>query len=259
MKTRLLLHLLIALAILLSSCSESMLGEMSRTIEDPVISVPAVKSFTDELVIELSWEEDPGADEYVIYRAVDPTGNYDVIYRGNDLSYSDRLVQDETCYLYTMVKMRGYEAFGPSLSTLGVGSMTVADEFEPNNSEETASPFLFDLSANTHYYVSDNKLHTLEDQDWYSIEVRPQMQVTFSVEVSGVSANDPTLLLFYTRPNTPVEVRNQAELNIKNNSMERKTFYFCIFPDKAEIITNSSNGGRIIYYELSYIMEQAIQ
>lgn len=258
MKTKL-IPMAFILSFCLYSCSDSLLGEMNRIIKDPVVAEPVVKSFTAELAIEVNWEEDPGADEYVLYRALDTSGDYEILYRGTDLQYSDNHVGSEMRYLYTLVKLRGEEIFGPSRPILGVGSMTIADDYEPNDEEESPTNFLHNLSANVYYYASEGKNHILEDRDWYAIEIRPQMQASFKVEVSGVSANEPTGLMFYLQPDTPEEIKNQAELHIKNSTMEKKFFSFCIYPDGTQIITDTHGGGRVIHYELDFIKEQSIQ
>jgi len=250
---------LFPLLFLMAGCSSSLIEEMSRIIDDPVVAEPEVISFTDELVIELSWDEDPGADEYLIYKSVDSVNQYSLIYRGTDLIYSDRNVANEKRYLYSLVKMRGNVDFGPSSPVLGVGSMTVEDVYEPNDDESEASPFLHNLSANVQYYTSEDRLQILDDRDWYSIEVRPQMQAIFKVLVEGVPSNSETGLMFYLQPHVPSKILNQGELVIRNTSMEKKSFTFCIYPHGATIITGSSGGGKFIHYDLNFIAEQMIQ
>ncbi|MBB6480910.1 hypothetical protein [Spirochaeta isovalerica] len=246
---------LMPLLFLLAGCSASLFEDMSRTIDDPEVQKPWVQSFTEELEIKISWEEDPGADEYVLYRADDNIGTYEKIYQGTSLEFFDSDVSEQGRYLYTLVKMRGEEAFGPSLPVLGVASMTMEDEFESNDREENATPFLYDLSANVQYYADNTKQHILEDRDWYSVEVGPRRSFTFQVLYTGTGSQE---LEYYCQPETPQGLDSESEITIVNTTMESKIFNFCIYPYGANILTGSSGGGKIIQYDLDFTAEQEL-
>ena len=58
-------------ALLICSCGGGLLTDMSRTLADPTIAVPTVTSFVSENRIDVSWSSDPGADRYMLERALD--------------------------------------------------------------------------------------------------------------------------------------------------------------------------------------------
>ena len=233
------------------------MSDLSRSSDDPFIEAPGVTSFSDEYLVQVSWTEDDCADEYLLYRSIEGTDEYSLIYQGNTPSYSDSEVIDQKRYLYRLVKMRGDESFGPSNTNMGVGSMTTEDEYEPNDSEATATEFEYDISANSYFYVSQDAEHTLEDLDWYSVEVRSGFKAVFEISATALTAEGKTGLYYYINPGTSEEVTNGGEIQIVNETLAKKTFYFCIYPYVESIITDSSagGGGMLIPYSLSYIGE----
>lgn len=243
------------LPLLFAACSDSMITDLARLDDDPIIVEPTVLSFTDEFVVEVQWDEDSCADEYILYRSIDGADDYSIVSQGVDTEYTDTDVEDEGRYLYCLVKVRGTEYFGPSESIMGVGNSMSRDEFEPNDSEEDATAFEYDLEANTYYYVSDEVDYCVEDIDWYSIEISPQVKVILNVVVSGTVSSGATDLIFYQNPNNPEDITSSGELTISNTTYTTKTFYFCIYPDGANVVTNSSGGGDVISYELNYMGE----
>ena len=59
-------------ALLICSCGGGLLTDMSRTLGiHPAIAVPTVTSFVSENRIDVSWSSDPGADRYMLERALD--------------------------------------------------------------------------------------------------------------------------------------------------------------------------------------------
>ena len=128
---------IIVLALPVLSCSEGLLGDMLRVLTDPVVEGPSVVSFGKEQTIEITWKADPGADEYILYKAEDALlPVYEILYQGTDLSLIDTDITAEHRYLYTLGKVRGTVLFGPSDPVMGVGSNVIQDDLEGNNVKE---------------------------------------------------------------------------------------------------------------------------
>lgn len=241
-----------------SSCSNGLLPQLSRRACDPQIEDPQVICFSDEFLIKVQWPDDDCADEYALYRALDTDENYKLVYQGVKAEYLDRDIESEVRYLYRLFKIRGNRRFGPSSSRLGVGSATRTDDYEPNNSRDTATSFEYTVVANSFYYVSHSKAQSLMDTDWYSVDVRPRSVAEFKVNVPSVASNQPTGLKLYQHPNLPEIIINNKTLSIENQSYTKKRFYFSIYPDGASIVTGPHGGGHVIPYTLTLVQEHSL-
>ena len=186
---------IIVLALPVLSCSEGLLGDMLRVRTDPVVEGPSVVSFGKEQTIEITWKADPGADEYILYKAEDALlPVYEILYQGTDLSLIDTDITAEHRYLYTLGKVRGTVLFGPSDPVMGVGSNVIQDDLEGNNVKEKAAKLVWDLNANLFYYRSNNG-EKLEDLDWYSITVPPRRKaMIFPCLFSRVQSSERSTL-----------------------------------------------------------------
>ena len=250
MRLRVIISLLVPMFFL--SCGDGLLVDMTRIADDPVITKVQAKSFIDENIIYLNWEEDPAADEYILYRAEDNiVHSYQVIYQGNDISFVDTDCSDENRYLYTLAKLRGQKIFGPSNPVLGVGSNVCRDELEENNSKDQATILTWDLVANIYFYRDwlDNEL---EDLDWYSVTIPPRRIANIVVTQAGQATGDVTYMMFYLEGSNPTPLLNNTAQPIPNYSYSEKKFYFLISPNSAEFISDPTlAGGSLIGYTIS--------
>lgn len=243
---------IIALSFIMLSCSEGLLGDMLRVITDPVVERPTVVSFEKEETIEISWNADPGADEYILCKAEDAVlPVYEILYQGTDLSLTDTNITGEHRYLYTLSKIRGTRLFGPSFPVLGIASCVIQDGLENNNTKETAVRLVWDLDANLFYYRSNNG-DEIEDHDWYSITVPPRRKAMIVVTQNGLGSGADSWMKFYLEGYVPETIVNSNAISIENYSYEVETFYFLISPNSSEFIGDPAlGGGGLINYRVS--------
>jgi len=250
MKIQLLLITFFLLFIL--SCSEGLLNDMLRVITDPVVEEPCVVSFEKEETIEISWNADAGADEYILYRAEDAlTPVYEILYQGTRLSLTDTDVTGEHRYLYTLGKVRGTVLFGPSDPTLGMGSKVIQDNLEGNNVKEKATTLVWDLDANLYYYRS-NDGEEIEDFDWYLLTVPPRRKAMIIVTQDGLGSGADSWMNYYLEGHVTETIINSNAIPVENYSYDEKTFYFLISPKSSEFIGEPTlGGGGLINYRVS--------
>lgn len=234
------------------SCSESLLNDMLRANRDPVVELPSVVSFEKEEIIEIRWNADPGAEEYILYRAEDTlTPVYEIVCQGTSLSLTDTDVTDEHRYLYTLGKVRGTELFGPSDPVLGVGSSVIQDNLERNNVKEAAAELVWDLDANLYYYRSNNG-EEIEDYDWYFVTVPPRRKAMIIVTQSGMGSGADSWMEYYLEGHVTETIINSNAVSIENYSYDEKNFYFLISPNSSEFIGDPTlGGGGLINYRVS--------
>lgn len=230
------------------SCSDGPLGNMLRVDDDPFVSVPSIVSFEIEEQIKIGWNEDPGADEYVIYKTLDlEIPVYEILYKGRLLSIVDRGVIGGNRYLYTLGKIRGTQLFGPSNAVLGIGSMVKNDELEGNNTKEKASRLNLRFDANIYFYQSFEGAE-LKDVDWYYVIVPPRKQANVVVtydQSGGIS------LYFYLEGHALQSITSGDSLSVTNNTDEERFFYFQISPNTSTFINDpAAGGGNLIDYNI---------
>jgi len=237
------------------SCSNGLLGDMERVLKDPVVSPPEVGSFENGNFLTVAWANDPGADEYLLYRTPDtPVPVYSLVYRGTELSYKDTGVQSEETggrYLYTLTKARGTQLFGPSDPVLGVVSGVIPDSNEDNDTLEKATELVWDLQSNLYYYRSYSG-EELIDHDWYSITIPPMRRAIVVITQNGLINNESSWMSFALVENVPQTVVSGDSIGIDNSSYSEKTFYFLVSPRPAKFINDpSQGGGSFINYTVS--------
>ena len=54
------------LAVFILSCSDGLFNELNRPSADPDITEPRVISFSEESTININWDDDILADEYIL-------------------------------------------------------------------------------------------------------------------------------------------------------------------------------------------------
>ena len=240
-----------ALLILFSGCYEGLLMDMQRTQRNPVVSPACAESFRETDMIAVSWEEDSGADEYLLYRSADTAvPSYKLVYRGTSLTFEDRDVKPDHRYLYTLAKTRGTKFFGPSDPVLGVVSGVVLDTNEPNGTKESAVKLVWDLQSNLYYYKSFSGEELL-DTDWYMVSIPPRRKAVIVITQEDLTGTD-SWMSFSLEEHVPRTVISGNGISIENNTYEEKDFYFFIFPLSTKFINDpASGGGNFINYTLS--------
>jgi len=253
MKIKIKTLVITVVSFILLSCSEGLLGDMLRVIADPVVGIPTVTSFEKEETIEITWNADPGADGYILYRAVDTENPvYEILYQGTDLSVSDTDVINGAGnrYLYILGKVRGTKLFGPSDPALGVGSMVIQDELENNDTKGRATRLIWDLDANLYYYLSYSGAE-VKDYDWYSVIVPPRKQANIVITQEGLSANENCYISFALESGGVDPIINSIRIPIKNKTYVEKTFYFKISPIPGYFYDDPPTvGGSLINYHI---------
>jgi hypothetical protein len=235
--------------LLATGCSQGLLPELDRVLRDPVASPPFVRSLDRELRIEVSWEADPAAEEYVLERAEDSLlGAYTPVYRGTGTFYTDTDCRNQGRYLFRLSKTRGSRLFGPSSAVLGVASDTCRDELEPNDLEEQATELGdFQLRANLYYFRATPGLYpgqVLQDFDWYSLDIPAQWGLP--------SGSEYTYLCFYQKAAVPIRVVNNQLVAVANPSPEARRILFKLSLDPADVILEPTlGGGTLVAYTIN--------
>jgi hypothetical protein len=225
---------------------------MSRSVSDPEASTPVVKSFSQENVIEVYWDSDPLADEYILYRALDGAVlNYSQVYRGTDCHYSDSNGDEFDCYHYSLAKVRGDKIFPMSPSASGVLSLTMEDVYEDNDEKDKATLLTSSVIANI-YGFRDLQMGILADEDWYSVIIPAKRTAYIILEQLSPSPSDGINTHFdmYVEGQPSEPVVNYSGPTISNTFDEEKKFRFKIFPNKGKFYPGLSAGGVIVSYKL---------
>ncbi len=243
---------LVMAALLAGSCGEGLLTNMNRTLADPVLEVPVVTSFVYENRIDVSWSSDPGADIYVLERALDAASPaYSVVYQGTRLCYSDADCADQVRYLYRLTKVRGNKSFGPSDAALGVASSVCQDAQEPDDCDAQAAFLQSTLAANLFYYTTVFQQHNAplvsQDADWYSVEVPANSTANIVVtqiqpELGAGETN--AWMYFYLKGQFEDEIRNSLPIAVTNYSNVKAQFLFKIRPVPSRFPANG--GGSLV-------------
>ena len=248
----------LAFSILLAgACSPGLLDELDRVLRDPEVRPPSASSLDQEYRIELSWDADEAADEYVLERAEDTAlGAFLQVYRGTQTRFADTDCRDQCRYLYRLSKTRGRKSFGPSVPVLGVASATCRDGLEPNDSEDQATTLEYDRQANLFFYRATPGRYRgaeLQDADWYAVLVPPRRKANLLVTQPGLEQGSLyTFLYFYLKGSTPFRVVNNQLIEIDNTSFEPGRFLFKLYPNPDDFIMEPTlGGGMLIDYTLS--------
>lgn len=239
--------------LLCSGCEEGPLYEMDRLAEDPFIASPRSECFLMERCVELSWEEDPAADEYILRRAQDAAQpNYQILYRGGKTSFQDVDLQHEQRYLYTLSKRKGKREFGPSEPSLGVGHDSIGDMWEPNDGKGEAAGLLFQLNANAYFY-QDYHDNCLTDVDWYTLSIPPRHVAWVQIDqIRPEVGGENTYLFFQQEGHSRIEFADNDPIEIYNYSMEERSFRFRVSPIPAKCIHELEvAGGTLIEYTVT--------
>lgn len=243
-------------SLLIDSCTDGLLTDMKRTLADPVVTAPAVTSFVHENRIDVSWSADPGAELYVLERALDAASPaYAVIYQGTATSYADTDCIDQGRYLYRLTKTRGNKIFGPSDAALGIASSVCQDSQEPDDSEDQAALLESTLAANLFYYSTIFQQHNAplvkQDTDWYSVEVpaNSTANIVITQIQPKLSGTANTWMYFYLKGQFEEEIVNSQPIPVANYSNVKTSFLFRIRPIPSNFPANG--GGSLVNYTVT--------
>ncbi len=243
-------------ALLICSCGGGLLTDMSRTLADPAIAVPTVTSFVSENRIDVSWSSDPGADRYMLERALDAvTPVFTIVYEGTNTNYSDAGCADQARLLYRLTKERGSRSFGPSDVTLGIASAVCHDAQEPDDTESQAALLESTLQANLFYYTTNFQQHNAplveQDADWYAVDVPANSTANIVVTQNFPALPQGTVnawMFFYLKGQFENEVINSQLIPVANYSNAKTTFFFKIRPNQVKFPANG--GGTLVNYDV---------
>lgn len=258
---------------LIFSCSQtSLLNQMAtNNIIPDQKTTPTVKSFDIENSIVIEWQSDPGADEYILYRAETPNGTYSEIYRGSQLKYIDNVAGYNIgkFFYYKLAKKRESQEFNRSNYAHGVRAESVKDLWEVNDSIETLKSMdgRNAITAKIHYY-RDLKYGDIQedlmDIDWYSLTIDPNKFVQFKVtfmnisKLEGIAGEDKLKVTSSYLPGTQV-FTNEETFNLYNTTNEPKSLSFELFADKLDFLgADNTPGYKVITYWLSIVQIKPI-
>jgi hypothetical protein len=245
--------------LLACGCSPGLLPELDRVLRDPTISPPLVRSLDQELRIEVRWESDEAAEQYILERAEDSLlPGYSEVYRGGATFFLDADCRDQGRYLFRLSKTRGSRLFGPSRPVLGAASQTCRDLLEPNDSEEQATVLGDYLrQANLFYFRATPSPsypgQVLQDADWYSVQVPSQWTAHILITQAGLpTGSEYTHLYLYQKAAAPIHVTNNQLIALDNPSPEPRRLLFKLYLDPSDFILEPTlGGGLLVEYAVS--------
>lgn len=218
--------------------------EISRLADDPAISKPNVKSFSIDDAIEITWEKDLHADEFILYRASDRAHlDFLEIYRGIEPEFIDTEGSEGEIYLYSLAKVRGEKEFDKSSSVIGVFSKDNCDSLEPNNIEEDATLIGSEFVANLYNFQSVNGLRET-DIDWYRISLQGNTSASIVLsQLYELADGEDTGFLYSVDNGSVSEVLNNMEIVLANSSDEEREFLFKLYPDPVDFLPAAGISG----------------
>lgn len=233
MKKIIKLFILLSVALLMS-CSDGLLSQMNIVEALPETKKPEVKIFVRENAMVLGWTDDPGADEYLLYRDNNLNGSFNnIVYQGANTKFTDNTVEDDTFYYYRLAKKKGYKEFEKSDFSYGVTNCTRNDCYEPNNRKEDAKPIDNVTYANIYFY-KDNAGNQLVDRDWYYVNIPARKYLKIIIYIHGSAGMGSGEIRYTREAGEVVDIFDTIDtINIKNNDYIAKTVYFQISVNKA--------------------------
>lgn len=242
----------LVLVVVLSGCSGGLFADLGENIIPPVVVTPNAVPFAAEEQITLSWDEDPGADLYLLYR--DDTSTPLVptlIYVGEATSYVDTDVVANRNYYYRLAKRRGDRIFGPSDFVYAVATDTRQEASEPNDQLTNAAQFVDGVAGTLHGF-QDGLGSRLIDQDCYRTTVpgNHRLIVRFAEATDFTSGDvDVSLIGDGVQP-----IDTNGELRIENYSLQPQVFFFCFTINESNFFSGAgagaASGGAVGGYRL---------
>lgn len=243
----------ISCVLLICSCSSGLYDEINRLVSDPEVAGPHVLSFSGENIVEISWDLDKQADEYILYRALDSAVlNFEEIYRGTSCVYTDRKGVDLDVYHYCLSKVRGKKIFEMSDPVTGIFTLTAADSFENNDHKGDASLLSSDLYANIFGFRDIFFNEITSDEDWYYVVIPPRRtaHVVLS-QISPAPSGENSHFDVYVEGCPSEPVKNTGDIAITNTFDYTKCFFFKFYPSMTKIFSSPGPADAIVRYKLS--------
>lgn len=233
----------------MSSCSAGLYERLNRKDIIPAISAPSAHSFAVEHGIVLTMDDDPGADEYVLYKDTSPAGSFtNKIYQGTERTYTDYAVDDEVFYYYKLAKIKGGTEFDKSETVAAITGPTICDIYESNNSKAAAAALLDRMDANFYFYRNHHSTEAV-DADWYKVTVPPRNTVRLEIRITsaGYTANS---LQYNEEGGATQGIINGSNFQIDNNGLTSKTCYFQISADRGRIGVQEMITYRVVLLQI---------
>jgi hypothetical protein len=251
------IYLSMILLIVINSCSSDLFDMSIKGNKDPETTSPTVKSFLVERSLITEWANDKYCDEYILYRDTSPAGNFNsIVYMGTGTGFNDTKLIDDTFYYYKLAKRLGNKEFPKSNYIPGVSTFSRQDEYEYNNTKETAKKLDSTTNANIYYY-KDAAGNEFEDVDWYYVHLEASGSAKSSVRliINEYSANvDPGDIQYNIEGQVPQSLFQGQPFDIANGKTTVQDIYFQISVNKNKIANPFLNKMgdyklSIVYYE----------
>jgi hypothetical protein len=238
--------LLAALVIMGGSCKQTeQSGGGDR--EPPFYDAVKADFFRGNLTIQLSWEQDAGADNYAVLRSEDGIGGpgpFETVYRGRETYYLDRDVESDGRYVYRLDKEGDVYITGRE-TTLAVGSAGEVDINEPNDSAEEATA-LGSFKKGTIYYFRFSDGRTLEDADWYGVRRNGAGPIYIRIIEEGAGVNGSLYVQEAGKPASAVVSGAAFQINASSGDY----VYFAVRPAAGEFVSPGMAGGTVRSYRI---------
>jgi hypothetical protein len=234
------------------SCTSSLYDSLGMKDIYPDSKAPVAASFAVENGVSLSWQADPAADSYRVYRDTAPDGDFTLkVYEGEGLSFTDTGLTADQFYYYKLSKLQGWKEFGKSAAVAAYVSQVRRDSYEDNDSRERATLLKNPVSCSI-WYFQDAYQNSVSDTDWFYIDVEAGMNQTAAFEnFSNIGNGD---LLYSVNGDNPKTVISEQEVSLTNKEQKTQRFYIQVYPSKSKFAGDPGlPGGKFASYTLKRI------
>jgi hypothetical protein len=245
--------IIVMIVCFLTGCSDDGIFEIIPRIKTtPFECRPVVEGFLADRQLNVSWEPDEGADEYILWRSMDPLflESLEEVYRGTDLSFIDRGLENNTWYYYRVYKRRGRKIYTTELTGFGISVDRIYDPHEDNNTKRNASLLSYETRStiqSTIWYYQDTAGNLIEDVDWYKVILAPHLMMEIRIcdlkNLGGMDDDDDADILYHTGFAGDQSLCNNKEMEIFNYDNEPVTSYFKIYCDSDRFLADPSGPG----------------
>ncbi len=243
--------MIVGLTVVLSGCESGLYNVISENLVIPSVSTPSAGAFSSLSGVPITWSADKNADQYVIYRRVLTSPTQTIIYQGAGQSILDTTAAADTMYLYSLAKIRGSKQLGQGDLSIGAWDQHyVADPNGLNDTKDTAKPFGTNTVSDSIFYFTgidsvSGQPKTIDDNDWYYIDLGPKLQV-FLIFAYSDSAQSGQLIVTTT---TDVIATNNEEISVFNSDVVTQRIWFNVHYNTG---VASSNTQTRVDYQLQY-------
>ncbi len=240
MREKILKTLIIIIVIFNIGCGTGVYEIISRDQGDPDEFAIEVDSFSEENKIKCKWSEDERSDKYILMRSEDkPLLKFKEVYNGKAKEYEDRVLKEDTRYIYRLDKLRGKKRFYGKVHYMGIYSKDVNDVYEPNDKKGEAELLQSDKQGNVYYYRS-HEGSILEDEDWYKVRIPGKRQAKVTIIYDAVN-----LPFIITKPYNGDKERpaTNAVIILRNDMDYEQELSFKISLDRNIVVSGSAGGA----------------